>query len=140
MTTQKSPRTLRKASKPPSDREYWWMRETLPYGWWVERDGSWVLFNRYYFPIWRRTPDGVVSRVDGPWRYGKIWINWVRQEYFYNDGFLPWHYPEVREFLEQEVLGCWFDVVVAPVPITKRRTGSRKRETFRSNFSKRDRW
>jgi hypothetical protein len=138
MTT---PRALRKASKPPSERMYHHMRNHLPYGLWIERDGSVVVFNRSYSPMWRRTPDGVVSRVDGPWRYGdKIWINWVRQEYFYNDGFLPWHYPEVREFLEAILLD-WFDVV-APEPKTQRPRpkGSQKRETFRSNFSIRRRW
>jgi hypothetical protein len=140
MTTQRSPRTLRKDPKPPSERMYQHLRNHLPYGWWIERDGSCVLFNRYYVPIWRRTPDGNVSAVTGPWRYGKKWIDWVRQAYFYNDGCLPWHYPEVREFLEDEVLGCWFGVVVAPEPKAQRRRNSQKRATYQITGFKRQRW
>jgi hypothetical protein len=112
-------RALRKGKR-PSDREYYRQRSMLPYGLWIERDtDALVLFNRYYVPIWRRSPDGKVTAVTGPWRYGKLWIDWKQQEYFYHDGCTPWHHPEVREFLEG-ILFDWFDVVV-PEHTAKRR-------------------
>jgi hypothetical protein len=76
----------------------------LPYGIWVEADGSQVLFNRKYQPIWRKKPDGTVSRVDDPiGPGGKMWIHWVDQNWFFNDGNTPWHNKKTLK-LCQDVL------------------------------------
>jgi hypothetical protein len=50
--------------------------QTLPYGAWLAADGSEVLFNRSYFPIWSRK-DGIVTELRH-WRA----IDWTRQFYF----------------------------------------------------------
>jgi hypothetical protein len=39
------------------------LRLYLPYGRWTCKDGSEVLYNREYCPLWRRTKDGTVSAV-----------------------------------------------------------------------------
>jgi hypothetical protein len=50
---------------------------TLPYGIWTTADGSQILFARDYIPLWIKTPDGKVSRIDPD-----AWVNWERQQYF----------------------------------------------------------
>jgi len=52
---------------------------TLPYGCWTLRDGSEVLFDRTYAPMWRRWPDGTVSRAE------VRWYRWIKQTYFHDD-------------------------------------------------------
>jgi hypothetical protein len=89
------------------------LKARLPYGLWIEPDGSCVLFNRYYWPIWRRSPgrDGVTTAVTGPIRWdrgGKIWIRHVRQEFFFHDGITPWHNAAARELCEE--IFALFDV------------------------------
>jgi hypothetical protein len=107
-TTARGGRKRRSQRVIEAERKH--MCQQLPYGLWVERDGSGVLFNRYYTPIWRRTCDGITSRVTDPprWPDGRIWINWTRQVHFYDFRFTPWHHAEARELCE-EVL-AWFDV------------------------------
>jgi hypothetical protein len=53
----------------------------LPYGIWTCGDGSEVLFNRDYEPLWRRLPDGT-ARPEEP----DEGIEWVRMDPFYDDG------------------------------------------------------
>jgi hypothetical protein len=77
------------------------MRRELPYGIWRENDGSEVLFNRGYNPIWRRRPDGSVRRVRDPiGPNGKMWIHWVSQDHFFNDACTPWHDAKSRKRCE----------------------------------------
>jgi hypothetical protein len=83
---------VKRSQRKPTKNER--MRAELPYGIWTEADGSEVLFNRDYHPIWRRKPDGTVSRVDDPIRHGKMWIHWV------NDGCTPWHDAASRKRCE----------------------------------------
>jgi hypothetical protein len=40
------------------------MRLYLPYGHWIEKDGSWVLFSRDYFPLWRISKPKSPERLD----------------------------------------------------------------------------
>jgi hypothetical protein len=58
-------------------------RRRLPYGIWGELDGSTTLFNRDYQPLWRRRPDGTVTRADER-------PHWVEQNWFFNDSNPPW--------------------------------------------------
>jgi hypothetical protein len=95
--------TKRSRRKPT---KYERMRAELPYGIWREADGSEVLFNRDYWPLWRRKPDGTVSRVDDPIRHGKMWIHWVAQDHFFNDSNPPWHNAATRELCEA-ILRDW---------------------------------
>ena len=67
----------------------------LPYGKWVCADGSSYLFNRYYQPIYRRCPDGVVEPADR-----SAWIDWTSQVYFYNDASKPSIVKHIRLILE----------------------------------------
>ena len=64
------------------------LRCWLPYGIWCCGDGREVLFNRFYEPVWQRSPGGETSRAD-PYE----WVHWRRQDYFYDDGNLPWRTP-----------------------------------------------
>ena len=54
------------------------MMQNLPYGRYVLADGSTVLFNRRYQPIYDRD----------------CWVQWVAQEWFFNDGNPPWRNNE----------------------------------------------
>jgi hypothetical protein len=44
-----------------------------------------VVFNRYYEPIWQRSPEGETTRADPD-----EWVPYIRQEYLFNDGNPPW--------------------------------------------------
>lgn len=61
------------------------MRLTLPYGKWTCADGTEVLFNRDYCPIWYKTPTGKVGTLDPD-----TWISYVETNHYYNDGQIPW--------------------------------------------------
>jgi hypothetical protein len=65
------------------------MRQELPYGVWTCADGTEVLFNRRYQPIWRRTPGGAVK----PTKRDE-WIDRIDQKWIFGDGDLPWRSPE----------------------------------------------
>ena len=73
----------------------------LPYGWWTMHDGSHVLFDRSYSPLWARSPDGVVTACDRT-----QWTEWVRMEWFYDYATPPWRNKETRARCE-EVLRRW---------------------------------
>ena len=72
-------------------REFDALLARLPYGEWTCSDGSRVLFNRRYMPMWQRKPDGTVSRVDP-----NKWVDWVSQRWFYNDDNPPRYNVETR--------------------------------------------
>jgi hypothetical protein len=61
------------------------MRNTahLPYGYYERADGSQVLFDRDYAPMWGRDADG--SNV----RKASGWIEHVKQGWFYDDYCSP---------------------------------------------------
>lgn len=62
----------------PTLREY--RRSNLPYGMWILSDGTVVLFNRDYYPIWKL--------VSGRWvdADGREWIkNIANKLWFYRD-------------------------------------------------------
>lgn len=61
------------------------MRLYVPYGVWIEEDGTKVLFSRDYFPIWRIDPRGKVSRPN-PWER----IKYQSSDYFWGDADTPW--------------------------------------------------
>lgn len=65
----------------------------LPYGYWILKDGSEIIFSRDYFPLWRVT-DLSVERLD-PW----LWINGItEQRHFANSAATNhWHYGSARE-------------------------------------------
>ncbi len=54
------------------------MRIVLPYGKWTCADGTQVLFNRDYRPIWKKYPNGVVVAADPD-----EWVNFAKQEYIF---------------------------------------------------------
>lgn len=58
----------------------------LPYGMWTCADGSQVLFNRYYQPIFARKNEKSPAFKMAP----NIGIPWVKQEWFFGDGNPPW--------------------------------------------------
>lgn len=62
------------------------MRLFLPYGKWVCGDGSEVLFNRDYTPIWLKTPLGKVTSIDID-----TWVDYKEKtEFYYGDGDAPY--------------------------------------------------
>lgn len=62
---------------------HWW--RILPYGYWVERDGAFVLFDRNYCPIVRLRLGERPAIVPPLER-----IRWVEQCWFYEDGTAPY--------------------------------------------------
>jgi hypothetical protein len=78
-----------------------YMKGVLPYGQWTCADGRQVLFNRRYKPIWQRYPGRPAIAADA-----KEWVPWIRQEWFYNDGSLPWRYAVGLKSCA-EVLAAW---------------------------------
>jgi hypothetical protein len=63
-------------------RAYQW--NCLPYGRYVCADGAYYYFNRDFQPIWKWTPGSFPEPVRG-----NPWIEWVDQEWFYDDATLP---------------------------------------------------
>jgi hypothetical protein len=61
------------------------MRLELPYGVRTCADGTEVLYNRDYRPIWRRTPHGQIEAF-----HRSESIPWENQKWFYNDNNPPW--------------------------------------------------
>lgn len=62
------------------------MRLGLPYGIWTTKEGTKVLFNRKYQPIWVKYPSGQIAKPDPNWWVRDI----VTQEYYYDDGCPPY--------------------------------------------------
>jgi hypothetical protein len=106
---RRSPRRRVRKAPRRDDAERLYLRQTLPYGAWSEKDGSIVLFNRNYEPLWRRSPDGTTTKVTGAISHrGVVWIDWTKQEHFFHDGCTPWHNVKTRELCESILR--WFDV------------------------------
>jgi hypothetical protein len=85
------------AGRLPPRNETERMRQELPYGVWTCADGTEVLFNRRYQPIWRRTPGGAVK----PTKRDE-WIDRIAdQKWIFGDGDPPWRSPESRRRCEK---------------------------------------
>lgn len=71
--------------RPPDAYNFWWrfVHLTLPYGHYTEADGSIVLFNRRYQPLWRIKPSGEHELASGS-------VDHVRQGWFFYHGNPPW--------------------------------------------------
>lgn len=79
------------------------MRLFIPYGKWTCADGTEVLFNRDYCPLWARSLDGEVIPIDPD-----TWINYVGESlYYFNDGTTPWSGNEDVLAKGMEVLKQW---------------------------------
>lgn len=61
------------------------MRIVLPYGKWTCVDGTEVLFNRDYFPIWKKQANGVIIAADP-----LEWVRFSKEEYFFGDHNNPY--------------------------------------------------
>lgn len=61
------------------------MRLQLPYGKWTCADGTEVLYNRDYCPIWTKSPDGKISGIDPD-----FWVNYEKDDHFFKDSNAPW--------------------------------------------------
>lgn len=64
----------------------------MPYGKWIETDGSEVLFSRDYFPLWRIQPQKSPERIHPNER-----IHYEKQEWFWQEGDEPWNSVETYE-------------------------------------------
>lgn len=62
----------------------------IPYGLWTCDDGTQVLFNRDYKPIWIKDVQGNVSKI-----CPDTWIRFVHQEWFFNDSHMFDKNPKV---------------------------------------------
>jgi hypothetical protein len=66
----------------------------LPYGCWITRDGTAVLFDRDYAPLWSRAP-GAASPTS---MTGSEWVaNIVSESWLYTDTDPPWLDPLTRQ-------------------------------------------
>lgn len=70
-------------------KEFRPMRLYMPYGKWTCADGTEVLFNRDYCPMWARLLDGSVISLDPD-----TWISYKDEEWYFSDGTAPWHKKE----------------------------------------------
>jgi hypothetical protein len=61
------------------------MRLHMPYGKWTCADGTEVLFNREYCPIWIKSPEGFVSDI-----VPNVFVPHVKQEFYYQDSTAPY--------------------------------------------------
>lgn len=66
----------------PSKQEL--LRQRLPYGIWECEGGYSVLFNRRYWPLRVKTPEGRILPIDPD-----CWIKFTKQSWFYKDGNAP---------------------------------------------------
>lgn len=57
------------------------LRFWMPYGYWIENDGSKVLFSRDYCPLWK-VQEGRAPLRDDPDR----WVGWTEQKWFFDEG------------------------------------------------------
>ena len=76
-------------------------RQIFPYGKWTCADGREVLFNRYYNPIWSRSPNGTVTEADPAER-----IPFVHQIWFYTPKNPPWYSSRTLKKCEA-ILAAW---------------------------------
>jgi hypothetical protein len=73
------------------------MRLYLPYGHWIEKDGSWVLFSRDYFPLWRIRKEKAPERLDPSER-----IKFTFENHYWGRHRWPWSHPDLYdELIEQ---------------------------------------
>jgi hypothetical protein len=77
------------------------MRLYMPYGLWTLPDGSEVLFNRNYCPIWKRSPSGEVDNI-AP----ELWVRYVKEQWYFREGTEPWFNRYSLEICQQ-VLQDW---------------------------------
>src|SRR5262245_60115473 len=66
-------------------------RFALPYGQWTCADGTRVLFNRSYQPIWRHVVNGRCEQA-----LPNEWIAFKQQRWLYGDGYGPWENKTTR--------------------------------------------
>jgi hypothetical protein len=104
----------------------------VPYGQWTCADGRLVLFNRNYTPIYERRPDALGRVADH-----SEWVEWLRQEFFFNDGNSPvsWWYvpawewqPVVRHI--NKLLVDWALPTLPPRPRNKRTSSLRRQRLW----------
>lgn len=88
--------------KQPQVADFKPMRLALPYGLWKCDDGSEVLFNRDYCPIWQRSSEGIVSRIAPD-----LNIRYQSSEHFYDDRTAPYSDNKLTLNKCQSVLKEW---------------------------------
>ncbi len=90
------------------------MRLALPYGLWKLADGSEVLFNRDYCPIWQRSAGGVVSGIAPD-----LDIRYQSSEHFYDDRSAPYYNNKVTLKKCLAVLKDWGVLDQQPEVLTR---------------------
>ncbi len=80
----------------------WW--RLWPYGFWIERDGAYVLFDRDYCPIVRIRRYGRPEIVPPFER-----IRWVKQRWFYEDATAPFLDPQTAPTIVLLAADCVSD-------------------------------
>jgi hypothetical protein len=79
------------------------MRLYIPYGKWTCPDGSEVLYNRDYCPLWAKKPDGTVIALDPD-----TWVDIKDDsEGYFNDGTTPWSGDKTSLAVGLAVLKKW---------------------------------
>ena len=79
------------------------MKLMLPYGKWICKNGSEVLFNRDYKPIWIKDESGVVYSVEP-----HLWIRDIQEHvFFFQGGSEPWSGDKKSTSICLQVLKEW---------------------------------
>ena len=107
------------------------MRLYLPYGHWVEKDGSWVLFSRDYFPLWRIRKDSAPERLDPVEQ-----IQYESQIHYWGNHRWPWSHPDLYDELIEQLDEFGIRSLPRLVESFKRILDSNQIEDFRDVFKK----
>jgi hypothetical protein len=112
------------SSRPSAERLERFMRACLPYGVYVERDGSIVPHDRRYKPMWRVRLDGRREAVDR-----SAWITGVKEQlWFFNDSKPPWRSADMCR-RARAVFECG-DVEIFLDLVAEIQSGCTQRETW----------
>ena len=71
----------------------------VPYGKWFCEDGREVLFNRDYTPIWSRSKDGLIERIDPATK-----TNYSDREFYFDDRNAPYYYGNSKTLQSCEAI------------------------------------
>jgi hypothetical protein len=78
-------------------------RLLLPYGKWICVDGTEVLYNRDYAPIWQKSPKGNVTKIDAD-----TWVEHIdHSKHYYDDRTAPYYGNKQTFELCLRVLDEW---------------------------------
>lgn len=111
----------------------------FPYGWWLEADGSFVIFDRGYRLLCRKHPTGFVEilpfarTINCSRKADDLWIDWVDERRLYTGTTHPANDAQSR----QRVLGVVQRLGLADEIIRRREVADREWRLYRRSIRRR---